>query len=132
MRLVILVMLLLGLIIILTKHMVQLAESNFLLTKLTPEGVMMPFYVEMSFDLQSPQGGGTPITVNGLSNLDGVEYRFLCYNESGAEIVLQDWNTNDSVEWIPAAAGMYMIKTQARMPEYPQYIEADIMKFSIQ
>ena len=109
-----------------------LAQRNSVLTKMSPEGVVMPFYAGMSFDRQSPQGVGTSITVHGLSNLDGVEYRFLCYDEAGTEIVLQDWGTDQSAPWAPAAAGMYMIKTQARMPAYPQYVETDIMQFDIE
>lgn len=92
----------------------------------------MPFFSEMAFDRQSPQAAGTSITVTGISNLDGVEYRFLCYDETGNETVLQDWNTDATVEWTPNAAGVYVIKTQARVPQYAQYVESDILQFNIQ
>ena len=93
---------------------------------------MMPFFSEMAFDRQSPQPMGTPITVTGISNLDGVEYRFLCYDEAGSETVLQDWSPDSTVEWTPNTAGVYVIKTQARVLQYSQYVESDILKFSIQ
>ena len=108
-----------------------LANKNLLLIRFTPEGVMMPFAAGISSDQPSPQTAGTPITINGLSNLDDAEYRFLCYDETGIEIILREWSTDQSVEWTPMDAGVYVIKTQARIPAYPQYVETDSMTFNI-
>jgi len=110
----------------------SLMGSNFLLTKLTSEGAMMPFFAELSFEPQIPQSVGVPVTITGRSNLDGIEYRFLCYDEAGTETVLRDWGADVSVEWTPNASGIYVVKMQARIPQYAEYIETDALKFSIQ